>query len=190
MITFNIKDIARNLMTPNTSQPGVKEHLASMLLEGALTVFNDPHLENDVIGNLEILLENEYDVLGANQIVKDMLADISEQTKHYGWDSRAKAKVTYKSLGKGYYVANVVMDLEDTVARMLGSVSTDCSEHITDVVSDNPDMDTLNALNTYKTRDAARETPLFHNRFAAFVQEDQVPGWRTEYWTNFGKSVK
>lgn len=190
MITFDVRELSRNFLMPGADTQEVREHLVRMLLCGAVEIFNDPHLEQATIGDIEEVLENDYEVLGSEAIIRDMLKGIRAQAKASGWDPRTKAKIEYKILGKTFNRATVVMDLDETVARIVTAAQPtgDQDEHVTDIVSDNPGMDVINELNQRSARETRRHTPLLSDRSPAFVQEPEVRGWRVRDWDRFGRT--
>lgn len=188
MISFDVKELARNMLIPHVSEPNVREHLVCELLRGALEIFNDPHRENAVIIELEEVLENDYEVMGTEDIVTKILATLRRASKGAGWDGRTIAKLEYKQIGKAFHQAKFVMDLDETVARVLeaNAIKPD-KEHVTDMVSDHPDMDAINELNTLHSRETSRRIPVLSDRFATVVREDEESGWRVSDWESFGK---
>lgn len=189
MVIFDVKELARNLLVPSPDL-GVREHLVCELIRGALEIFNDPHAENRVITELEEVLENDYDVLGADKLVTGMLTTMREQAQRCGWDKRTVAKAEFKVVGQAYHRASIIMDLDDTFARMLErDMPKQDAEHVTDMVCDNPDMDQLNELNQLHLSQTERKTPLLSDRFATVVQEDETRGWRVSGWEDFGRNI-
>lgn len=189
MIIYDVKELARNLVMSNSEGPEVREHLVRTMLCGALEIFNDPHRENTVITELQDVLENDYEVLGSEEIVLSVVTELRNRAKTCGWDPRTKAKIDYRAIGKGVIQAMVVMDLDETLARILDSGAIESSlEHVTDIVSDHPDMEVLNELNRLHSNETERRTPLLSDRSPAFVQEPERPGWRVSDWERFGRS--
>jgi len=188
MISFDVKDLARNLMIPNMKEVSVREHLVCELIRGAVEIFNDPHLENDVIVQLEEVLENDYEVMGAADMVLNMVAEMRQRAKGAGWDKRTIAQLEYKQIGKAFHHINIKMDLDETIARILAQNTIEPDpEHVTDMVSDHPDMDAINELSKLHTRETTRRTPLLSDRLATCVRDDAKAGWRTSDWERFGK---
>lgn len=189
MIIYDVRELARNLVMPNSAVQEVREHLVRTMLCGAVEIFNDPHREHTVIAELEESFENDYDVLGSDAMVTSMVKELHSQAKACGWDSRTKAKIEYRAIGKGVTQAMVVMDLDETLARMLdaGSIKPPL-EHVTDIVSDNPDMEVINELNRLHSNETERRTPLLSDRSPTFVQEPERAGWRVSDWSRFGRS--
>lgn len=188
MISFDVKELARNMMFPNMKEVNVREHLVCELIRGAVEIFNDPHRENAVITELQEVLENDYEVMGSEETIFKMIGALHQAAKTAGWDPRTIAKLEYKEIGKAFHQVRVMMDLDETFARMLAknTIQPD-KEHVTDMVSDHPDMDSINELNTLHTRETLRRTPLLSDRLATFVREDEGAGWRTYDWERFGK---
>lgn len=188
MISFDVKDLARNLMIPNMKEVNVREHLVCELIRGAVEIFNDPHLENEVITRLEEVLENDYEVMGTEKLVLGMVKEMRRNAKSAGWDKRSVAQLEYKLVGKAFHRITVKMDLDETVARILAkNTIVQDPEHVTDMVSDHPDMDQLNELSKLHTRETTRRTPLLSDRLATCVRDDEKAGWRTDDWERFGK---
>lgn len=189
MISYDVGEMARNILMPSDTVQEVREQLVRQLVCAAVEIFNDPHRENSVIVELEDVLENDYEVVGAGKLVLGMVAEIRQRALTSGWDSRTKAKIEYKHLGRAFNRALVVMDLDETVARMLADGCLEpAKEHVTDIVSDHPDLETLNELNTLQVKQTRRGIPLLSDRAATFVREPETVGWRTRDWLRFGRN--
>lgn len=186
MIIFNIRDLASQIFFGNPPEDQqIRLALARQVVAGALEIFNYPATEMTVFSEILDAWESEYELLGLEQIIYKVLNEIKQKTRSYGWDPRCfgKAEFMGPENGRGMMMIRIVMDLEETFAKINEQITPpDTGESIGEVVSDNPDMETLNELSSTCVRQAKRDFSLLTGRSQPFVRDDEVRGWRVIEW--------
>lgn len=191
MIIFDVKDLARNFLMPTNEPQSVREYLALEVLRYSVELFNDPHRLHNLLGDAEEIFENDYDVMGVAEIIVRHWRHIQKVTRSYGWDVRTKAQLEFKRIGNGFHHARVVMDLEETMARMLDAAHLNHPQeaHVTDIVSDNPSSDVINELSTVRNGETRRRVPVLSDRHPTFVREDTWANGASGNWERYGKNA-
>lgn len=191
MIIFDVKELARSFLMPSGEPQGVREHLALEVLRYSVGIFNDPHLLQHYLGDAEEVFEIDYDVMGVAEIIIRHYRHITKITRSYGWDPRTKAKLEFKRIGKGFHHARVVMDLEETTARMLNEAHLDrpVETHVTDIVSDNPSTDVINELSIVRNGETRRRVPVLSDRHPTFVRDDSWANGGSGNWERYGETA-
>ncbi|MNM27099.1 hypothetical protein D3C81_375830 [compost metagenome] len=190
MIIFDVKELGRSFLMPFGEPQGVREHLALEVLRYSVDIFNDPHLMQNCLGDAEEVFEGDYDVMGVAELIVRHYRHILKITRSYGWDPRTKAKLEFKRFGKGFHQARVMMDLEETTARMLSEARLDlpAETHVTDIVSDNPSSDVINELSTVRNGETRRRVPVLSDRHPTFVRDDSWANGGTGNWERYGEA--
>lgn len=186
MILFNVLDMAKELFFEEKVEASVRGVLAKELIDAAVGIFNHPESENTVIAEMLETWEISYKVFGLEAKMQALLETLHTNIKTYGWDPRCLAKVEYKGNGKSFLIGRVVMDLDQTFAKLHESIATEADANIVEVVSDNPDLETLNALATTSDNQTYRTLQILSGRSPSNLRPDEDPGWRTLQWENTG----
>ena len=188
MVIFDVKDMARGLLTLPNEHLVLREKVAAHLITVASEIFNHPHREMSLVDDLIDHYEFEQGVFGLDVVVMETVAKMKQAAQRAGWDRRMKGKVEFKEVGRGFYQARFVMDLDETMAWMFHKEeSSEPDVNVTDIVSDNPGADLINELNKLHTRETRRRVPALSDRLATTVREPEEPGWRVSYWDRAGR---
>lgn len=191
MITFDVKELARNVLIKD--QPSsVKEYFITEMLHAAVEIFNDPACQMRALDDLDEVLYKEYGFFHAPEHVRDFLAAIRAKVKAYQWDPLIKAKVEFKTIGKGYYQARVVMDMQETVARMMNDCGLDrpAETHVTDIVCDNPGVELINELHPLRNDKARGKVPRLSLIAPSAVRSTENGGWGPGRWDRYGDAAR
>lgn len=185
MNNFDVVYLASTLVGPMGLERSVKEHLICELIRVAVDVYNFPATENTEVGNLLVVMENDYGVMGGEQLFQKFLSQIRSDAKQAGWDPRLVIKVNFKLIGKGFHQAHIAMDLDATFTNMYneGIPKQDNDVDVTTLVSDNPGLDAINELTHVHNTETARRIPVLSDRLATVVQTDSSGGWWDRYQT-------
>lgn len=189
MILYNVWDLSKQIFFGNPVDDSMRLFLARAVIDSAVEIFNYPATEDKVITELLEPWEDEYSVLGLDQLIVKVINEIKRKTRSYGWDPRCFAKTEYMGPtdGKGMLMARVVMDLEETFAKITAEITpVPVEDSIGEVVSDNPNMETLNELSQTRIREASRDFSLLSGRSQPFVRNNEEKGWRTVDWDRKG----
>lgn len=183
MNNFDVVYLASTLVGPRDLEKSVKEHLICELIRVAVDVYNFPATENTEVGNLLEVMENDYEVMGGEQLFQTFLTQIRAGAKQAGWDPRLVIKVEFKLIGKGFHKAHIAMDLDATFVNMYdkGIPKQDSDVDVTTLVSDNPGLDMINELTHVHHSETARRIPVLSDRLATLVQTDPSRSWRDRY---------
>lgn len=186
MILFNVLELAKELFFEDKVEPSVKTVLAKEMVDTAVDIFNHPETESTAIAALLETWELSYKVLGLDERMQGLIKVIHANVRTYGWDPRCLAKIEYKGNGKTLMIGRVVMDLEQTFAKLHESIATSQDTNIVEVVSDNPDLETLNALSKTSDDQTYRTLQILSGRSPSNLRPDEEQGWRVHQWENTG----
>lgn len=180
MILFNVFELAKELFFEEKIEASVRQVLAKDMVDSAVEIFNYPAIENTEICNLLAEWESAYGVMNIEKIMSGLVKTIRKNVKRSGWDPRCLAKVEYQGDNRAFLMARVVMDLDQTMVRMLESLPTgDHPEAVAEAVSDHPDQDMLNELNKTSEKQTHRNLQILSGSLAPNLRPDTDRGWRT-----------
>lgn len=179
MILFNVFELAKELFFEEKVEESVRRVLAKDLVDSAVDIFNYPATENSEIGNLMDEWEHSYGVMNIEKVMQGLLKNIRKDIKRSGWDRRCLAKVEYQGDNRKFLMARVVMDLEQTVAKILESLPDGNNpDPVGEAVSDHPDQDMLNELNKTTDKQTVRNLQVLSGSLAPNLRPDTDRGWR------------
>lgn len=179
MILFNVFDLAKDLFFEEKVEASVRQVLAKDMVDSAVEIFNYPGCENSEICGLLEEWESPYGVMNIEKIMHGLINTIRKDIKKSGWDPRCLAKVEYQGDNRAFLMARVVMDLDETMAKILEALpEIDTSEPVAEAVSDNPDQDMLNELNKTAEKQTHRNLQILSGSLASSVRPDKERGWR------------
>jgi hypothetical protein len=180
MILFNVFELAKDLFFEEKVEASVRQVLAKDMVDSAVEIFNYPHLENAEICKFLEEWESAYGVMNIEKVMVGLVNTIRKNVRRSGWDRRCLAKVEYQGDGRGFLMARVVMDLDETMAKMLASIpAVDNSEPVAEAVSDHPDPDMLNELNKTAEKQTRRNLQVLSGSVAPNLRSDSPKGWRS-----------
>lgn len=180
MILFNVFELAKNLFFEEKVEVSVRQVLAKDMVDSAVEIFNAPHTENSEIGKMMDEWEHSYGVMNIEGVMVGLINTIRKNVRKSGWDRRCLAKVEYQGDGRGFLMARVVMDLDETMAKILSAMpAIDNTEAVAEAVSDHPDPDMLNELNKTAEKQTLRNLQILSGSVASNLRPDTKRGWRT-----------
>ncbi len=177
MILFNIIEMSKELFFEQPVEASVREVLAKDMVDLAIDIVNYPATENTAIGDLLEKWENDYHVMGLDARMRELLHTIRKGIRSSGWDKRCMAKVEYQGPGKTFLIGRVVMDLEETFAKLHESIAVTHDDNIVEMVSDNPDLETLNALTNTSEKQTKRNLQILSGQSPSCLRDDTKRGW-------------
>lgn len=179
MILFNVFELAKDLFFEEKVEASVRQVLAKDMVDSAVEIFNYPATENSEICGLLAEWEATYGVMNIERIMTGLIKTIRKDIKRSGWDPRCFAKVEYQGDNRNFLMARVVMDLDETMAKILEALPPkDNSEAVAEAVSDNPDQDMLNELNKTTEKQTHRNLQILSGSVAPNLRPDTERGWR------------
>lgn len=154
MLTFDMVAKANNLMIGKIDEPDAgRIEIAKIIFEAAVEIVNSgsSNRRDELTDEIIEFGERGYGMVLPDCVLDSYLAEIQEALKKAHWDKRVVIKIKYFNIGTVLYTASLEMDLEATVEKMGWDKVTvaEDKDHISDVVEDNPSMDTINALNRF-----------------------------------------
>lgn len=180
MILFNVFDLAKDLFFEEKVEASVRQVLAKDMVDSAVEIFNYPAIENTEICALLAEWESAYGVMNIEKMMSGLISTIRKDIKRSGWDPRCLAKVEYQGDNRSFLMARVVMDLDQTMAKMLETLPDgDIPEPVGEAVSDHPDQDMLNELNKTAEKQTHRNLQILSGSVAPNLRPDTERGWRT-----------
>lgn len=179
MILFNVFELAKDLFFEEKVEESVRRVLAKDLVDSAVEIFNYPAIENKEIGELMDEWEHSYGVMNIEKIMQGLLRTIRKDIKRSGWDRRCLAKVEYQGDNRSFLMARVVMDLDQTMAKILETLPDGNNpDPVGEAVSDHPDQDMLNELNKTTVKQTHRNLQVLSGSLAPNLRPDSDRGWR------------
>jgi len=178
MILFNVFELAKDLFFEEKVETAVRNVLAKDMVDSAVEIVNYPACENTEICGLLEEWESTYGVMNIEKIMAGLLKTIRKEIKRSGWDPRCLAKVEYQGDGRSFLMARVVMDLDQTLAKLLESLQQESTDTVAEAVSDNPNLDMLNELNKTTEKQTYRNLQVLSGRLAPNLRPDKERGWR------------
>ena len=180
MILFNVFELAKELFFEEKVEASVRQVLAKEMVDSAVEIFNYPTIENTEICALLAEWESTYGVMNIEKIMAGLVETIRKDIKRSGWDPRCLAKVEYQGDNRAFLMARVVMDLDQTMIRIIESLpDMDSPEPVAEAVSDHPDQDMLNELNKTSEKQTYRNLQVLSGSVAPNLRPDTERGWRT-----------
>lgn len=178
MISFDVRSLAQGLTMGKEEPFSVRETIIIQMIEAAVAIVNQPHRLNEIVEPLEYAYEFEYEVPAPAGIISRFVAHIQSEMKKHGWDRRLIVKAEFKAIQKSFHRANIVMDLDATIlAKGEAIQEAQDKPEVLDVVSDNPDAETINELLKAIDRESQRRTPLLSDRHAKCVRTPTNRNW-------------
>jgi hypothetical protein len=180
MILFNVFDLAKDLFFEEKVEASVRQVLAKDMVDSAVEIFNYPAIENSEIVNLMEEWENSYGVMNIEKVMEGLINTIRKDIRRSGWDPRCLAKVEYQGDNRNFLMARVVMDLDQTMAKLLESLPDGNNpDPVGEAVSDHPDQDMLNELNKTTEKQTHRNLQILSGSVVPNLRSDKKRGWRT-----------
>jgi len=158
VLVYNMVAKANQLMIGKLDEPTMgRIEIAKIIFEAAVEVINckRPSRRDELTDEIVEFGETGYGMVLPDCVLDSYIEEIHDDLKKARWDPRIVIKIKYFNIGDALYTATLEMDLEATVEKMGWDrvpIAED-TDHISDVVEDNPSMDTINALNRF---DASR----------------------------------
>lgn len=180
MILFNVFELAKDLFFEEKVEASVRQVLAKDMVDSAVEIFNYPGCENSEICGLLEEWESAYGVMNIEKIMHGLVRNIRKDIRKSGWDPRCLAKVEYQGDNRAFLMARVVMDLDQTMAKILEALPDGNNpEPVAEAVSDHPDQDMLNELNKTTEKQTHRNLQILSGSLASNLRPDTARGWRT-----------
>lgn len=179
VLIYDLVAKANNLMIGKISEPQEgRIEIAKIILEAAVEVINSGSAKrrDELTDEIVEFGENGYGMVLPDCVLDSYIQEIQEDLKKARWDKRLLIKIKYFNISNVHYTATLEMDLEKTVENMgWDKVSgPEDRDHISDVVEDNPSMETLNALNRFDDTRRKRGPSLSSYPTSRFVQRVQA----------------
>lgn len=180
MSSFDIKQMARELVARGTL-PSAREVIVLRFVETAVDMINSPWQSNALLGALSSAYELDYDLINVEQQVLDIVNTIRTDMHKNRWDRRIKIKMDSRTVGRNFHRINILMDLDATLAEALEEDSNyrksmEVQASVSDVVIDNPDMDTINELDRVLLGESTPRPKVLSDRLGKFVRDDTRGG--------------
>lgn len=181
MIAFNVNDLASMLVTGEKIDKSVREEIVVRMVEAAVDVVNDPRKRDSILGTLNDIMEDSYQLVTPDLTMVEYIQHIQKEQKKHGWDERLQIKMTSKRLGPHFHRITIEMDLDATF-RINGDrrKTPRARQPIAEVVSDNPGSDEINELLdaiSLSQQPPKRRTPVLSDRYARTVNDPTGRGW-------------
>jgi len=186
MILFNVFDLAKNLFFEEKVDIPVRMVLAKDLVDSAVEIFNYPGCKNSRICELLEEWEHSYGVMNIERVMSGLIKTIQRDTKRSGWDPRCLAKAEYQGDGRSFLMARVIMDLDETMAKLYEGLGAPVIDSVAEVVSDNPGPDMINELTKTTENQTARNLQVLSGRSGVNIQSPEKRGWRTVHRKDTG----
>lgn len=180
MILFNVFELAKDLFFEEKVEASVRQVLAKDMVDSAVEIFNYPSTENTEVCGLLEAWEGPYGVMNIEKVMAGLVRTIRKDVRRSGWDPRCLAKAEYQGDGRSFLMARVVMDLDETMAKLLANMPVeDDAPAVGDVVSDHPDPDMINELNKTTEKQTHRNLQILSGSVAPNLRPDTKRGWRS-----------
>jgi len=176
MSSFDIKQMARELVARGTL-PSAREVIVLRFVETAVDMVNSPWQSNMLLASLSSAYELDYDLINVEEQVMDIVNTIRADMHKNRWDRRIKIKMDSRTVGRNFHRINILMDLDATLAEALEEDSNyrksmEVQASVSDVVIDNPDMDTINELDRVLLGESTPRPKVLSDRLGKFVRDD------------------
>lgn len=175
MLKYDMVAKANNLMIGKIDEPQEgRIEIAKIILEAAVEIINSGSRAkwDELTDEIVEFGENGYGMVLPDKVLDSYISEIRRDLKAARWDPRILIKIKYKNFGPIMYVATLEMDLNGTIENMGYDKVTmpEDADHITDVVEDNPSMETLNAFNRLDAAERQQRPKVLSYPTARFIR--------------------